>query len=407
MNDHERFEELAALTAAGLLSEQESAELRDHAKNCPQCLKMEEEFSELVRSGLPLTVGWIREFVDRMRVKANHGMRARFLEVARREGVVFSPEVQGPNPHRPKRLSGVLAVVTAAAVVLLVGVYGKAIYRRAVLQQGDAQSPQQIEQLRQQNASLNETLSQLNQGFAAQQREIQNLRAQLGTATKRAESPRPDNEQARGGTPTTSSQNPQFLAELANRDKQLAQAQSEIGRINQVRADDEASLTAQQIQIAELTDQLRIASATLDLERQLVTAGKDIRELLVARQLHVIDVRDTDANGKPSKAFGRIFVTEGKSLTFYAFDLNEDRAIDARHRFEVWGSQQARGSPVQKLGFLYVDDKSQRRWALKVNDSQLVKEVDSVFVTVEPAAGAPKPSGQALLYAYLGQPNHP
>jgi hypothetical protein len=161
------------------------------------------------------------------------------------------------------------------------------------------------------------------------------------------------------------------------------------------------------VRIAELSDQLRIASATLDLERQLTAAGKDIRELLVARQLHVIDVRDTDANGNPSKAFGRIFVTEGKSLTFYAFDLNEDRAIDAKHRFEVWGSQQAKGSPSHNLGFLYVDDKSQRRWALKVNDPQLVKEIDSVFVTVEPAAGAPKPGGQALLYAYLGQPNHP
>jgi hypothetical protein len=56
---------------------------------------------------------------------------------------------------------------------------------------------------------------------------------------------------------------------------------------------------------------------------------------------------------------------------------------------------------------LYVDDKAQRRWALKVSDPQLVKEVDSVFVTVEPAGGATTPSGQGLLYAYLGQPNHP
>jgi hypothetical protein len=405
MSDHEHFEELAALAAGGLLSEQDNTELREHTKNCLQCLKVEEEFGELMRSGLPLTVGPVREFVDRMSAKPSKGMRTRFLEVARREGVVFSPEVQAPIPHRPRRLSTVLAMAAAAAVVLLVGVYGKAIFRRAVLQQGGARSAQQIEELREQNATLNETLSQLNQSFAAQQHEIQNLRAELGTATKTAESLRHDSEQARGAQ--AGGKNVQFPVELTNRDKQLEQAQSEIGRINQLRADDEASLVAQQIRIAELSDQLRIASATLDLERQLTAAGKDIRQLLVARQLHVIDVRDTDANGKPSKAFGRIFVTEGKSLTFYAFDLNEDRAIDAKHRFEVWGSQQAKGSPAHNLGFLYVDDKSQRRWALKVNDPQLVKEVDSVFVTVEPAAGAPKPSGQALLYAYLGQPNHP
>jgi hypothetical protein len=45
-------------------------------------------------------------------------------------------------------------------------------------------------------------------------------------------------------------------------------------------------------------------------------------------------------------------VTEGKSLTFYTFDLNEDRAIDAKHRFEVWGSQQAKASAAQVLHFV-------------------------------------------------------
>jgi len=134
----------------------------------------------------------------------------------------------------------------------------------------------------------------------------------------------------------------QLADELANRENQLATERSEIERINQLRAYDEASLVAQQVRIAEFSDQLRIAGATLDLERQLAAAGKDIRELLTARQLHVIDVRDTDANGKPSKAFGRIFVTEGKSLTFYAFDLNDDRVIEAKHRFEVWGTQSAK-----------------------------------------------------------------
>ena len=54
----------------------------------------------------------------------------------------------------------------------------------------------------------------------------------------------------------------------------------------------------QQARIAELLDKLRIASATLDLERQLAAKGRDTREPMVARQLHVVDVRDTDSNGK-------------------------------------------------------------------------------------------------------------
>ena len=29
--------------------------------------------------------------------------------------------------------------------------------------------------------------------------------------------------------------------------------------------------------------------------------------------------------GNPGKAFGRVILTEGKSFTFYAFDLNENK----------------------------------------------------------------------------------
>jgi hypothetical protein len=42
-----------------------------------------------------------------------------------------------------------------------------------------------------------------------------------------------------------------------------------------------------------------------------------------------------------------------------------------------------------------------------VDNPELVKAINSVFVTVEPAAGIKQPSGQKLLYAYLGAPNHP
>jgi hypothetical protein len=403
MTDHDHYEELAALSAGGLLSEQEIKELRGHTEICPECLKTEEAFVELVRSGIPLTVRPFREFLERMRTPTDDAIRDRFLARARREGLVFSPRLE--KPQKAKRLGPVLGATLAVAVALLLAFYGTKIYSRVL--PGFTQSDRRIGELQQQNSALNATLSQLTESLAAEQREVQNLRAQLGTANRAAESLRHENDDARNEAARSVSQNVQLPVELADRNKQLEDAQKEIARINQLHASDEASLVAQQVRIAELSDQLRVASATLDLERQLTAAGKDIRELLTARQLHVIDVRDTDANGKPSKAFGRIFVTEGKSLTFYAFDLSEERTIDAKHRFEVWGAQQAKGSAAHNLGMLYVDDKAQRRWALKVNDTQLVKEVDSVFVTVEPAGGATTPSGQGLLYAYLGQPNHP
>jgi hypothetical protein len=123
--------------------------------------------------------------------------------------------------------------------------------------------------------------------------------------------------------------------------------------------------------------------------------------------LHVIDVRDTDPNGQPGKAFGRVFLTEGKSLTFYAFDLNEDQPANTKRIFQVWAVLDASKNSASSLGFLKVDAKAPGRRVLRVDNPELVKAINSVFVTVEPAAGGKQPSGQKLLYAYLGRPNHP
>jgi hypothetical protein len=198
-----------------------------------------------------------------------------------------------------------------------------------------------------------------------------------------------------------------LLEESRNQEKLLAEARDEAARSSQLRVNDEASTVEQQARITELTNKLRIASATLDQERQLAVAGKDIRELMASRQLHVIDVRDTDPNGNPDQAFGRVFLTEGKSLTFYAFDLNEHRVVNAKRSFQVWAVPQAEKNSARSLGFMHVDAKAQGRWVLRVENPELVKEISSVFITVEPAAGGKQPSGQKMLYADLGAANHP
>ena len=53
-----------------------------------------------------------------------------------------------------------------------------------------------------------------------------------------------------------------------------------------------------------------------------------------------------------------------------------------------------------------MDTKAQGRWVMKVDNPELVGKINSVFVTVEPAAGGKQPSGQKMLYAYLGEANH-
>ena len=75
MTDHSHFEELAALEAGGLLSDDELIELREHTKVCAECRQAEEEYSRLAGFGLPLTVSPIREFLDRLKTRPDPGMR--------------------------------------------------------------------------------------------------------------------------------------------------------------------------------------------------------------------------------------------------------------------------------------------------------------------------------------------
>lgn len=403
MNDHSHYQELTALAAGGLLSDEESRDLRDHLTLCGECRSDTSEFSDLVRSGLPLTRDHRFDFVGTMRDRPEAGARERFLERARREGIRFSPAIEKPVSrgwfHVGYQLAGAAAL---AAVILVVGYYGIDVRRRAV-QNERAQAQGEVDRLKRENSTLVARLAELNGQLAKQGQQLRDARNQSEELARTADSYRRDSRMLETRSERSTSRNVQLLDELQNQEKRLGEAKDEIARINQLRQADEGSLVAQQIRINEISDQLRIASATLDMERQLAAAGRDIRELMVARQLHVVDVRDTDTNGKPSRSFGRVFLTEGKSLVFYAFDLTDAKSIDAKARFQVWASKQ---NLAQSLGFLYVDDKAQRRWALKINNPELLNEINSVFVTVARPGGDNKPQGQPLLYAYLGEPNH-
>ncbi len=405
MTDHSHFEELAALEAGGFLSNEELMELREHARDCEECRKAQEEFSGIVSSGLPLTVSPIREFMDIAKTRPDSGLRGRFLQRARLEGVVFSPSVDGSIRHPGRRVGLFVPAATALVAAIVAAVFIGTYWHPASLE--SRQGQQQVEQLKRENSALTASLSKLSDSLSASQREIQNLRTELGNATNAADSLRRNGDQARGDAERSSSQNAQLLDEARSQEKLLAEAKDEAARVNQLRLNDEASLVEEEVRIAQLSDKLRVASATLDMERQLAAAGKDVRELMASRQLHVIDVRDTDPNGNTNKAFGRVFLTEGKSLTFYAFDLNEDRVLDSKQSFQVWAVPEAGKNTSRSLGLHRVDAKAQGRRVLKVENPDLLKQVNSVFVTVGPAAGGKQPSGQKMLYAYLGQANHP
>jgi hypothetical protein len=403
MIDHTHYEELAALAAGGQLSGQELTDFQRHSANCAECRDAIAEFEEIVHFGLPLVQSPFRRSINMITSRPDPGARERFVRKASLEGVAFSPEVRGPAISR--RSGFTFAIASAGVVVAIVA--GVLFFSRHL-----GVSSRELGQLSQQNSTLQATVSRLEQTNAEQQRETQELRSRLATLTGVANSQSHGNSQTTPKTAQLASQDNRSPEEaegqLRTQEKLLDDARAELAALKKARASDQASIVADQFRINELSDQLKAAKANAsNMQRQVAIASGDVPNLMGARQLHVVDVRDSGPDGKPGKAFGRIFLTEGKSLVFYAFDLNDPARNGSKKTYQVWGQTEGRAGSVRSLGFLNVDNKAQQRWVLKSNDAATFREINSLFVTVEPQGGAKTPSGQRLLFAYLGEANHP
>jgi len=200
-----------------------------------------------------------------------------------------------------------------------------------------------------------------------------------------------------------------FQTEKADRESRTNQLEGELEKAKSERNSNEVAMALQETELRDLRKQVADQAEALEQQEALAARGSDVRDLVVARNLHIIDVHDRDGDGKSQRAFGRIFYSEGKSLTFYAYDLSDQRKVDAKVSFYVWGERLGAEKPVRSLGIFHNDDASDGRWVLTFDDPRVLTQIDSVFVTAESSRKAARePRGQRILFAFLGgKPNHP
>ena len=137
---------------------------------------------------------------------------------------------------------------------------------------------------------------------------------------------------------------------------------------------------------------LRDREATIDQQQELLAHDRDIRDLMGARDLYVAEVYDVERTGETKKAYGRVFYTKGKSLIFYAYDLDQQAGVKNASTFQAWGRRGPDWQQALNLGIFYVDNASKKRWVLRFDDPKALAQIDAVFVTVEPNGGSHKPS---------------
>jgi predicted RNase H-like nuclease (RuvC/YqgF family) len=272
--------------------------------------------------------------------------RQKFLKRAEAEGVVFShpkepAELQVPQrPSFRSRWNLSFALPLAAACLLLGGLTGG--YYWKVREAGrparhDAKSTFASEPA---ISVRNEAADAAQEGALARLQEENRKLSSVVTSLKSSLSQQAKNANEFEENAAASEKERDVLgyelkqrqARIDDLERQIAQSQVELASAKTqlgAQGAKEDTVAADQVRIRELSDQLAEQTALLSRERDLLSADRDIRELMGARNLHIADVFDTDAKGKTRPTLGRIFFTEGKSLVFYAYDLNDHRVQNA------------------------------------------------------------------------------
>jgi hypothetical protein len=255
--------------------------------------------------------------------------------------------------------------------------------------------------LKTQLTSRDQTIAELRQQVGQQAKSLEEMKVSQASFTAYAQSSDAEKQEI---TQERGNLSQKYDALEAS----LQKTQTELDSIRLQRSQDGERSASLQAQIKDLTGELRDRESALNRADELLEHDRDIRDLMGARDLYIAEVYDVARDGATQKTYGRVFYTKGKSLVFYAYDLDQQGGMKNANTFKAWGRRGPDNAQALDLGVFFEDSAAKKRWVLKFDDPQKLAEIDAIFVTVEPNGGSHKPSGKPLLFAYLKiDSNHP
>lgn len=434
---HDEFLELCAASTTSELSDDERERLRQHLAVCVSCREALRQYESIVSDVIPaIAAGEAPENSltpngDWSQEKAE---KALFDRLAREERDTANRT--GPrngSSYVPDRILPFSSESTwrnvwmlyAAGILLCVAVglfaYRVGMRRSAEVAKAPTSKPAQHEPSPAQS-SLEEQLSDAGHDhevaraeIAQRDKTIADLRRQLAREAaqinelKTAQTQLEVNLAAGDQTRQDLSQQKAELAQkLESAENNSHSLEERLDSLAQQSAQDAARAKSSEATAHELTEQLQEQRTVVEQRDEMLAKDRDIRELMGARDLYMTEIYDVAGTGETRKPYGRLFYTRGKSLIFYAYDLDEQTGLKRAATFQAWGR---RGPDVEhaiNLGVFYEDNETKKRWILKCNDPKTLAQIDGVFVTVEPKGGSHKPTSKRLLFASLKiEPNHP
>lgn len=413
---HEPFEKLCALAAAGEISAADWPALEAHLDECAECRTAFRERKDVAFARAGDRAG--REIPREAAREAR--LRRKILQRAAAAGARFTPEaieaslpVQARSPRvrfwGPVRRP--LAGFAAGALIAGAGVW----MALRVVSPASAPAPPPVVTVRAPApAGLALLEAEVSQDTAVQaegalRQELRDARAETAQLEQQLQAAQSRASDLAGANSAANIEVGKLERQLNAAQSSESRAEAELAGLRGSWSDAAKRLDLSDADNSALRAKLATESASLKRETALLSHGRDIRDLISARNLHIIDVYDTNGAGKTSKSFGRVFYTEGRSLIFFAYDLPRSGAVPTKYEFTAWGKGDGSDAQARRLGIFYRDKKDLKRWVMEVTDPRALSQINSVFVTLEKTghpAGSPK--GKKLLSAFLGAPaNHP
>lgn len=421
----EEFAELCALSTSGELSPEELALLGEHVARCVTCAALLKEYTGLATVGMAKLAA-LQE-PDEIRIPFHGNEKEaedRFVAAFRASRPTWRsmlPSHRSLATESERRDTRRLAFRLATAAVLLSCVSGAFEIGRRVQARSSRPVPvaslaplapvQNVENARLKAdlataqailATITAKSDDLERQLVEFSRAKKSLETQIDDLTKK-------DTRDTASLASASLQRDSLQQQLNDTSAELVRAREDLTHTQRDRQDALFRVATLETEVHHLNTELASSNNSVGNDEKFLAADRDIRELMGARQLYIADVFDVQNNGDRSKPFGRVFYTKGRSLIFYAFDLQSQPGYREAKTFQAWGKPDSSSAKPISLGVFFEDSEKNHRWVVKSDNPEILAQINSVFVTVEPHGGSNKPSGKPFLEAYLHSlpPNHP
>lgn len=428
LDNHRQYRELAAWALLNPLTPGDRLQLEAHLGVCRECRDAFNQYKLLVSEGMPILAAQDSHAInveeqdswdtDSVQKNIFDGIRAdqRRLHLKQEEwSAIRALRRLTTTESRPARF--------VLAAMCLLSVVGLVAYRATTRGHVDLKSTQVPSGYTSQPAPKDkEPLLKTEASSDMEANEIARLKTETLRKDQELARVRVDlrnlQDREHGLLAAIQSSNEQSQNAVQQRDalatqlQEVQQSSSEIqSQAATLRSERDEALTRSAVlesRAKELAATVRNQERRLADDEKFLASDRDIRDLMGARQLYIADVFDVDSRSLTRKPYGRVFYTQGKSLIFYAFDLDGEEHKNDTPAYQVWGRNASDEAKPLNLGILYMDNETNRRWVLRFDNPKQLAEIDAVFVTIEPQGGSRKPTGKPFLYALLRkEANHP